>query len=291
MRKTTVLDRQTIVDIAVREHGSVEGLFSVLKDNPQVEGVSDQLLPGQQLDVKAAPVDAVVTGFYQANNLYPVTDTLLPVDECSGYPCIPRNVQAYAVTTPDFQSSLEVIGTPVGRRFFITDLTPAEDPETASLFARYTGYVLRWRGLGDTGGAEGTAWDVISVAPGSVIDINTGTSYWKSWNAASGTAVYPSGRFGLPWLPPPTEEGSFEKVSRSMEEPIQSAMFSPCRWWQVQRQSLMEGGDFVDFGERRKENDPTLFPLEGGFYLYRILWSTGAGTICVQGYSETILLV
>lgn len=291
MRKATVLDRQSLWDIAIREYGSTEALFDLLRDNPSVAGPGASIAAGQLLDIRAAANDAVVVDHYHRNALYPVTGTLLPFDDCLGYPCIPRNQQVHSVVYPTDRASLESGSTPVGRKYFVIDLAVGEDPETTSLFARHTGYIMQWLGEGATNGVEGTPWMVLPVQAGSVIE-TTAFAYYKSWPAASGTADYPSGRFGLEWLPEATLEGGFKKSSIVLGVDVEPTFLSPCRWFQVERQSLISGGPWEAYGDRRRENDSSLQPLTGGMWLYRVKWTTGPeDDQCLQGYSATTLVI
>lgn len=291
MRKTTVLDRQSLWDIAIREYGSIEALFDVLNDNPAIAGPGSTIAAGQLLDVRTSANDLVVVDFYQRNQLYPVTGTLAPFDDCLGYPCIPRNLAVHSVVYPTDMASLESPSTPVGRRFFVRDLSVGEDPETESLFARHTGYIMEWLGMDSTAGVEGTAWKVVNVPAGGVIETAT-FSYFKSWPSSSGSADYPSGRFGLEWLPEATLEGGFRKASAVLNIDVEPTFLSACRYFQIERQSLISGGDWELYGDRRKENDSTLQPLTGGMWLYRVKWTTGPeDDQCLQGYSATTLVI
>jgi hypothetical protein len=83
-RTITVLDRQSIWDIAIREYGSVEAVFALLLDNPELSGVDAPLVAGQQLVIRSADVDSDVVRYYRENALWPVTGELVdfePVPE------------------------------------------------------------------------------------------------------------------------------------------------------------------------------------------------------------------
>lgn len=83
-----VQDRQSIWDIAIREYGSVEGVFRLLEDNPDLTGLDAPLSAGQSLVVRQAPVDTDVVRWYADRGLYPVTEYEVPPVElqCSERP-------------------------------------------------------------------------------------------------------------------------------------------------------------------------------------------------------------
>lgn len=90
-RRIIALDRQTPVDIALQEHGSVEALFTVVNDDGAVSDITQPLTPGASLKVSSKPVDGDVTRFYAARAFKPVTGNVLPVFFCVGPGCFPAD--------------------------------------------------------------------------------------------------------------------------------------------------------------------------------------------------------
>ena len=74
-RKTVlILDRQTIWDIAIQEYGSDEGIFQLMKDNPEkVPSLTTNLIPGDRLRITSPATDQVGLDYYKTNNLHPVS--------------------------------------------------------------------------------------------------------------------------------------------------------------------------------------------------------------------------
>ena len=50
-----IASNQSIVDIAMQEYGSPEGIFSLMEDNVGIENVTQQLTPGTILRIRTAP--------------------------------------------------------------------------------------------------------------------------------------------------------------------------------------------------------------------------------------------
>lgn len=304
-RQAIVLPMQTTLDIAIREYGSVEGVFDVLRDNPQLVGIGADLQPGQLLKVLGAPIDVDVVEFFRQRDARPVTGPLMLPDPCEGYPCMPEFVTANMATTPVNQPFLEATPSlPVGNKYLVHDLDMINYnegdpimPETTSLFARNTGNIMEWRGYGDTGGVEGSPWNVITLPPGSVVAAGVGMNQvYKVWPAANGAALYPTGKFTLRWLPPPFADEPSEIVkwqtkSYNTETHIAHDGFSPCRYVQLERAPYWDEDAWEPVGERRTENSDGPWPDLTPEYWYRNLWTTGpADAQCVQGHSGLIIV-
>jgi hypothetical protein len=91
MRIITVVNRQSILDIAIQEYGSVEGVFNLLADDKTINesisytdqagfqvkenlGLMSNLFGGQKIRINSEPVDLPIYNFFQKRNLKPVTD-------------------------------------------------------------------------------------------------------------------------------------------------------------------------------------------------------------------------
>lgn len=83
-RKVTVLDRQSLVDIALQEHGSLEALFTVVDDDPTIESVTEPIVAGQLIKVTSKALDAEPPALYLRTRQFPVTGDVLPMFMCSG---------------------------------------------------------------------------------------------------------------------------------------------------------------------------------------------------------------
>lgn len=72
MRIIEVQHGQSIWDIALQEYGSVEAVFTLISDNPDVLTDLDvDLMPGQKLLIKGEPVNRDVVNFYTAEGVKP----------------------------------------------------------------------------------------------------------------------------------------------------------------------------------------------------------------------------
>ncbi|GAB2586651.1 hypothetical protein [Spirosoma areae] len=56
MRQYTILDQQSLFDIAVEVYGDVDAVFWLLEDNPGV-GLTDRLQVGQSLNIREAKMN------------------------------------------------------------------------------------------------------------------------------------------------------------------------------------------------------------------------------------------
>jgi len=69
MRQVIVQQGQTIVDIALQEYGSVEGLFAFLEANQTLD-LDSELEPGQKVLVREEDVvNSDIVNYYQRNNI------------------------------------------------------------------------------------------------------------------------------------------------------------------------------------------------------------------------------
>ena len=86
-RTVTVLAEQSLLDIALQEFGTVEGLFSILEDDATVVSVTPSLTAGQLIKLTSAPIDLEVSNYFKARVQKPVTGTfiyIVPPFLCSG---------------------------------------------------------------------------------------------------------------------------------------------------------------------------------------------------------------
>ncbi len=65
IKEITVQEGQSLVDIAIQEYGSAEGLLKVLKVNPEIEQ-ENELPPGTALMIEGDANNIVVAGFFEA---------------------------------------------------------------------------------------------------------------------------------------------------------------------------------------------------------------------------------
>lgn len=73
MDQTTVIQGQTIWDIALGQYGSIEGVFALLDQNPQLLDINANLHPGMQLNTRGEKLDTEVVGYYVNNHVIVVS--------------------------------------------------------------------------------------------------------------------------------------------------------------------------------------------------------------------------
>lgn len=78
-KEITVQLGQSLVDIAVQELGSAEGLIDILRANPTIEH-ADELTPGTKLTIDSAPINIEVASFFSNKEITVATVTNYPVD-------------------------------------------------------------------------------------------------------------------------------------------------------------------------------------------------------------------
>ena len=77
--KVTVLQNQTLSDIALQVYGTIEGVFVLATDNDL--SVTDELKAGQVLECQADKViNKQIVQYYSDNNIHPATAFLYDVD-------------------------------------------------------------------------------------------------------------------------------------------------------------------------------------------------------------------
>lgn len=72
VKVVTVLDRQTIWDISIREYGSVEGVFDIMADNEGIDLVTP-LVVGSLLKINKAPINKPVVDYFYNKGLHPIS--------------------------------------------------------------------------------------------------------------------------------------------------------------------------------------------------------------------------
>lgn len=68
----TVLHKQTIWDIAIREYGSIEGVKDIMDYNEGVD-LKKSLVVGQLIKIVGEPINKAVVDYYKTNGLIPVS--------------------------------------------------------------------------------------------------------------------------------------------------------------------------------------------------------------------------
>ena len=75
-----VESNQTIYDVGLQKYGSIDGVFLLLTDNPQLPGLDTILIAGQKLKIKSDPIDGDVVNYYTKNAIVPATE-VTDIDE------------------------------------------------------------------------------------------------------------------------------------------------------------------------------------------------------------------
>jgi hypothetical protein len=100
MKTVVVENRQTLLDIAIQEFGSVEGIFLVLADDKTANqyqevvdnagftiqvslGIMSNLIAGQQIKLKSSPINLPIANYYAKRNIKPITNYEFSIDEAS----------------------------------------------------------------------------------------------------------------------------------------------------------------------------------------------------------------
>lgn len=71
MSKVKVISNQNLLDIALQEYGSVEGVINLVVANNR--SITDDLFAGDELIIDADPVDQLMLDFYRKNQIKPAT--------------------------------------------------------------------------------------------------------------------------------------------------------------------------------------------------------------------------
>lgn len=287
-RSVTVLDRQTLWDIAVREHGGVEGVFGVLADNPHLAGIDTQIEAGQLLRVEAAPVDSDVATFMREQDYHPVTGELHVPPPCLGYPTMPDVIEVDGT----MEGGPYVPPVEPGTRLAVCDIGGSGGSAT-TLLGRNTGNIAVYRGSGVGGGVEGSDWDIIEVEPGTIVQMtgHAGDLLCCRRVISTPAVTYASGKAFCLWLPAPTWSiGTTIRQDRGTINQIASedaTAFSPCRTWVLERSPNSYPRDFVPVAGPflETQTDSGVLPTPGG--AYQISWhaSNGLDPAVHQGIS------
>lgn len=73
MRTIIIENEQNTRDIALQEYGSIEGLFDLMKDNPEViKSLNTKLVPGTRLKISSAKKNKEIADYFAKKN-YKVT--------------------------------------------------------------------------------------------------------------------------------------------------------------------------------------------------------------------------
>lgn len=80
--KTTIIDRQNLLDIALQETGSIEGVFELATANNIA--VSDEVVAGTELMVPEVNKNSDVLRQYKSNNIKPATGNIQDAEILDG---------------------------------------------------------------------------------------------------------------------------------------------------------------------------------------------------------------
>jgi len=69
-----VIDGQTIFDVAIQFYGSIDGVFLLFNDNPQLNGLDTILNASQKLKIKSEPINAEVVNYFTKNGIVPSSE-------------------------------------------------------------------------------------------------------------------------------------------------------------------------------------------------------------------------
>ncbi len=100
VKQISVKPNQTLFDIALKEHGSIESVFDVLDNNTQLQNLNSTINVSQELNInsKAIPVKEVID-YYDSRNIEPAS----------------QEISAHIVTNPPVEP-------PVIKRLYIRPL-------------------------------------------------------------------------------------------------------------------------------------------------------------------------
>ena len=80
--KTTIIDQQNLLDIALQETGSIEGVFELATANDIA--VSDEIPAGTELKVPEGNTNPDVLRQYKANDIKPATGNIKDAEILDG---------------------------------------------------------------------------------------------------------------------------------------------------------------------------------------------------------------
>ncbi len=67
MRIIKAKHNQTIADIALQEYGDVEGVFFIVEDNPTLLGITDNLHPGEEIQIRDVRINGPMKEYLSQN--------------------------------------------------------------------------------------------------------------------------------------------------------------------------------------------------------------------------------
>lgn len=68
MDKIVVIEQQSIIDIAIQQYGSVDGIVNIINDNPGL-GFNSNLTPGLKLNVTEDAQDKDIVDYFRRKQL------------------------------------------------------------------------------------------------------------------------------------------------------------------------------------------------------------------------------
>jgi hypothetical protein len=63
MRVIKVIEDQTLLDVAVQEYGNSEGVFWLVEDNPNLNGITDNIFKGDELLLRDKKINKNMVNF------------------------------------------------------------------------------------------------------------------------------------------------------------------------------------------------------------------------------------
>lgn len=65
-RYYTIYEGQSLLDVALELYGDIEGVITLIEDNPDLSSLDDDLYPGQQLLIDSTKaINEDIAGYYQ----------------------------------------------------------------------------------------------------------------------------------------------------------------------------------------------------------------------------------
>lgn len=85
MKHITVLQGQTIFDIALEQYGHVSGVSRLIKDNPDLDGLNANLSAGDRLLIAGPVIDQEMVDYFSKQGIRPVTGFSLTGGYSNGF--------------------------------------------------------------------------------------------------------------------------------------------------------------------------------------------------------------
>lgn len=72
-KNITVLERQTIWDVAIQEYGSAQAVFQLLIDNNKIIDLNADITAGEALKIKSDAIEVKIQREFEARHYKPIT--------------------------------------------------------------------------------------------------------------------------------------------------------------------------------------------------------------------------